>query len=352
MLRFFLFFALCLSAAGNARGQTEIRIRVCSFAEVTEDVYEGLGKEIPFGALETLGFRSPLSDSLARLLSQFIIPLPKRRVVSSTGEAKLVPVALEDSKAKGFFRFSSKDSFAANDLVLAGLFFRDGEQFSASLYLASKGKEEAYLLGSMEGAISRLEEFAPALGPLALLAVSNRDILIRDLRTNPRTSSLSASKDSSVEIAGSRIFIERGKTASIEIGSEGYLSMSISLPADEGKTYAQVEALLRLDPAKPKAAIPDILSGAGRAVGWETKKEYQRENKGFENALGRLLISIPVSALSLGGFFLSYESYTRLGTGSTTLYAGAALAGASLVATALCIVDVGFRMASKIKIAR
>jgi hypothetical protein len=176
--------------------------------------------------------------------------------------------------------------------------------------------------------------------------------LIHDLKTDPRATSLSATKSSTVEIAGSRIFIERGKTASIEVGKEGYLGTTVSLPADEAKTYVQVGVVLRLDPAKPKAEIPDILSGAGLAVGWETKKEYRRESEGFENALGRLLISIPLSALSLGGFFLSYESYTRLGTGSTTLYAGAALAGASLVATALCIVDVGFRMASKIKIAR
>ncbi|TXT48573.1 MAG: hypothetical protein FD137_947 [Spirochaetes bacterium] len=360
MLRTILIFIVWLFAATNAAGQGEIKVRVCSFAEVTKEVYESLGKEAALKVLDTiaaqdsrvLGNQSPLSDSFARLLSHFLTPLPKRRVISASGGETLVPAVLEDTRARGFFHFSSEDGFVVSDLVLVGIFVRQGEGFYVSLYLASKEKEHAELLGSTAGSISRLEDFAPAMGPLALRAISNRDILIRDFRTDPRASALSLAGTGFAEISGTRIFIERGKIGTVEVGSGGYLSEFVALPGYESKAYAQVEVRLRLDPTAPKASIQDILSGAEAAVGWDSKKEYLRASKDFESALGRLLISIPISALGLGGFFLSYESYTRLGTSSASLYASAALAGASLAATALCIVDVGFRMARKIKIAR
>lgn len=282
----------------------------------------------------------PLSISLASALRAILDPLP------SSFQGSYI-LASKDAD-RSLYNLDKEELASCGNLV-AGFYSLQSGLLDCDLYLLGSGVDEAKLLGSWEGDYSDLEGFAAASASLLLPRLSGGSRWIADLAVQAPDASYRLAtalpKEASAVLAGSRLFIYRPGEYEVEVKAGGSLGTTVKISTPLHDVYNKIPIQLEKNPSVPAESATEAIRAAATGLQWPNRDPFSKNLRGFSSALGRLVVSLPVSAIALGVFYLGYEGYSRSAVTETELWIRGGIAGVGLAATAAFVVDTGVWLA-------
>ncbi|HEY9053792.1 MAG TPA: hypothetical protein VIO60_03130 [Rectinemataceae bacterium] len=246
-------------------------------------------------------------------------------------------------------------------MCIAGFYSLAGETVEAAIYLIEKLEKKVSYLGSYTGTIDTLEYFPGPLRGALLERFAKPALQVFDVIGPPNKTYKVAPEDRGAFQVEDRIFIYKNGNYRIQYSESDTSERSIlfGAPSDKRNTFVyntiQIKPDSGLDDkgsAVPKPSANEkgareqgaILAEAARQVAWESSK-HELASSAFSRSLSRLVVSVPVTALALGGFFVGYEAFTRsaLDVGGLALRAAPAILSLGL--------SIGFAIDTGIRIA-
>jgi len=289
-------------------------------------------------------------------MTQSVLPLPPK----PAKDASFPPPPAYEFKAasadESVFA-SPKAALETCDFAVSGIYSLDGETIEASLYLVEKSGSRFARLGTCTGDIGRLETLVDALASLLIEKLASPAIRVIDLDMVQTDASWEVlPKDSGFALVGKRIFIYKKGNYSIRFGKPAPEGAVIAIEADTGSdrsgpVYNKIQPKLiddkTLSPNRADGSSgkdPALaLKEAARLAAWDGSGQ-EKAYAAFSRSLSRLIVSVPVSALSLGIFFLGYEAYARSGIDLGGLALRTAPAVISLGCSLGFAIDTGIRI--------
>jgi hypothetical protein len=247
--------------------------------------------------------------------------------------------------------------------LVLGVYSSKEGRVSVDLYLAIAGKDEAEKLGAYSGSYEDLDGYKKALSRMLLPRFSNNATRIVDFSIFPQAASLELTQGGASAAAakggargkailvGSRLFLYGEDGCEVTISGKGYIPQKVVAPIVLDDVYSSIQ--IRLAPDPLSVVSPDLdLKTLSEELNWKNAQAYANSSKQFSAALGRLIVSIPVTALAIGVFYLGYEGYSRSAISETGLLlrGGAALLSAGV--SIGFVVDMGIRLIRLISAAR
>jgi hypothetical protein len=256
----------------------------------------------------------------------------------------------------------SEESLKTCSRLVFGVYSSKEGKVSVDLYLAIAGKDEAEKLGAYSGSYEDIDGYRKALSRMLLPRFSNNATSIVDFSIFPQGASLeltqgnaSATQDvvgrGKALFVGSRLFLYGEGGCEVTISGKGYIPQKVVAPIVIDDVYSSIQIRLALDPLS--TVSPDLdLKTLSEELNWKNAQAYANSSKQFSAALGRLIVSIPVTALAIGVFYIGYEGYSRSAISETGLLlrGGAALLSAGI--SIGFVVDTGIRLIRLISAAR
>jgi hypothetical protein len=238
------------------------------------------------------------------------------------------------------------DSFAGTNGILAGFYTLRGESIDCVILLFEK--ERLKPAGSIryKGTVASLDELTGIALPAILSWIANGPIGIVDLKTKPASGArfflLGQPPMESIILSGSRLFIFEKGNYSVAITQEGFESGSFQTAGIEPGMYRSLK--VELVPIQP-AAFPGLsMVNSAAVLDWKEETNFHEAGKKFQSALGRFIISLPFSIISLGAYNSFWEAYTRSAIGEGALYAAGGATALSLSLSLGFIIDTAIKL--------
>ena len=295
----------------------------------------------------TSGSYSPLAVSLSLTARSTLDVLPKPAdggflLKSPSPDNQLYPLNEETLKTVGNIVF--------------GLYSQSNGLITADLYLVSAEKDNAEKLGTYSGSVADLDASRKAYSGFLIPRFSNSARRIIDFIVTPQgaTISLPVKTDSVSKTAlllDGRLFIYGDQTVEVSIERKGYVTQRVLMPQSLDDVYSIIQIVLAADSAPGVPAAVDLKEATSR-LDWKDGKDYPTHTARFSSAMGRLVISLPVTALALGVFFLGYEGYSRSAITTSELILRGGFAVLSVGLSIGFAVDTGIGLAGLIAVAQ
>ncbi len=307
------------------------------------------------GELAAASAQGVLDRTFPALLASALEPLPKRAAKDRDGKPLKVTARLDQSGND--LRFAEiqtgSDALKGLDALVAGFYSLVDGRIECRVLLFARGEEEAAIQPSslsFSGTIPDLDTFAGKLLPGILAWVAGSEIGIVDVKPEPGqgvTLALEGSPpQSGIGLEGLRVFVYEDGEYGIVLKKKGFADARRSLVSTLG-SYRSLPVTLEPLGKDGSPASGEAIFSAAEALGWTEKSRFIEAERKFSAALGRFVISIPISALALGGYFSFSEAFSRSAVSPETLsWSGAgallsvSLSAAFIVDSALRLVDV------------
>ncbi len=318
----------------------------------------GLTTEKTIGIAAGSG-EGPLSISLASILASAMEPSPERypRGDLSTQDS---PMPVSFSWKDGDKRFAdllkAKETLEGLDGLAAGFYSLRGENLECRIVLLEKGAAIPRGVIAYRGGIASLEDMAGELLPDILAWVANRPLEIIDLRTIPASGSGSVLSlegkvpAGMIQLSESRVFIFGKGDFLIAVNRKGFKPGVFHVSEFKPGTYsaASVELVRSETTPEPETSI----AGAAGILEWKEESAFRSAGKKYQSALGRFIVSLPLSLIAAGTFYSFWEAYSRSAAAEGALYGSGAAAAVSIALSAGFIIETGFRLAEVLRVSR
>jgi hypothetical protein len=351
------------SQAAAKNPATDADVGVAAFVELSPEARAALDDAAALSAADLVATASaasqaspknfPLATSLALTARSVLEVLPKPEdggyLLSSPGAD--IPLYSPDA-----------ESLETCSCLVLGVYSSREGQMTVTLYLVSAGKDDAEKLGSFTGSYADLDGYKKAFSRILIPRFSNHAARIIDFAVSPQGASLEftagqgaagakGDKKDKALFVGSRLFLYDDSSYEVTISRKGYIQRTVSVPTALGDIYDSIQINLLPDPLL--AASPGLdLKAASAQLNWKDAQDFADSSKQFSAALGRLVVSIPVTALALGFFYVGYEGYSRSAVSETGLLLRGGAAVLSAGFTIGFVVDTGIRLVRLISTAR
>ena len=338
------------------------------FVQVSPAILASLdGRAVTIGEAAELASRSGegiLDGTIPSLLASALEPLPQRRAKDKDGKPVLIRTVLKQ-RGQDLRYADIKDgaqALAGLDGLVTGFYSLAGEQIECRIQLFSKGEGEAPSQAenhapslSFSGGISELDFLAEKMLPGILTWVAGRELGVVDVRTEPEQGVLLALDGdpprTRIDLDGSRLFIFEQGEYGIIMNQKGFEDARRLLDSSLG-SYSSL--LVKMAPIGSEEGLSsgDSIFSAAETLSWGEKFRFLESEKKFSAALGRFVISIPISALAIGGYFSYSEAYSRSAVTSDALSLSGAGALISISISAAFIVDSALKLMDVLRASR
>ncbi|PKL06838.1 MAG: hypothetical protein CVV53_02195 [Spirochaetae bacterium HGW-Spirochaetae-9] len=306
-----------------------------------------------------------LDRTIPALLASALEPMPKRVAKDNDGKPVLVKTLLNQSGNDLRYREiqAGMEALKGLDGLVAGFYSLIGENIECSILLFSKGGEGAASnAGSMQpdvlafsGSISDLDSLAARLLPGLLSWAAGRELGILDVRTEPEHGVLlTVGRNPSpmnIYVAGSRLFIHEAGEYEIIMNRKGFEEGRRTLALRPGY-YSSLDVKLTSIGSEPTLGSGESIFSADETLRWEEKSRFIEAERKFSAALGRFIISVPLSALALGSYFSYSEAFSRSAVSIDALSWSGAGAIISVSLSAAFIVDSALKLMDVLRASR
>ncbi|MCX7026941.1 MAG: hypothetical protein NT061_05520 [Spirochaetes bacterium] len=342
--------AAVLPYASVARGKLGVAafIQLSNEARTAIDTPNPIKADLFSAAAPASGKLSPLTVSLSLLARSILELLPS----PSDGGAEL------SSPSSDIPLFTmDQDALKACDRLIAGFYSVQDGQLVTDIYLVDAKKEQAEKLGYYSGSYANLEGYKKTLSQFLLPIFSANAWRIVDFSILPQGSSIALAagqKDTSTTalLIGSRLFIYDDNNYDIVISRPGYFPQKQTISPLLNDIYNIIHIDLVIDPQSIQKGAEEELAAASAETKWDSAQKYEGASKLFSAALGRLVVSIPLTAICLGVFYLGYEGYSRSAVSETSLWLRGGAAAFSLGFSVTFAIDMSIRLERLISTAR
>ncbi|MFZ3110245.1 MAG: hypothetical protein WA234_06100 [Rectinemataceae bacterium] len=299
-----------------------------------------------------------LDETIPSLLASTLEPLPKRGTEDKDGRPLLIQTHLSKSgnDIPYYAVEEGVEAFNGLDGLVAGFYSLEDEEIECRILLFAKGEAgfpledpPAFSL-AFSGAIPELDSLAGKLLPGIHAWVAGRELAVVDIRTEPEQgivfTVVGDPPQTSISLDGSRVFLYDQGSYEILMNRKGFEEARRTLASSPG-SYSSL--LVKMTPVSsdPSEVSGESIFSASETLSWGEKSRFLESERKFSAALGRIVISIPVSALAIGGYFSCSEAYSRSAVSRSALsFSGAgallsvSLSAAFIVDSALKLMDV------------
>ena len=252
------------------------------------------------------GLDSPLAISLSLTARSTLETLPK----PADGGAVLVSPSADNQ----LFALN-EDAIKTAGRMIFGLFSHSGGSITVDLYLVSAAEERAEKLGTYEGSIGDLDGSRKAFSGILLPRFSNHARRIIDFNLSPQGAAIvipdgGTGESPAALLVGQRLFLYTDEAIEVEIGRRGFITKRVIVQQTLDDVYNIVQVQLSPDPVSSSSASLDLVAASAQ-IEWKSEKDFFGGSARFSSSLGRFVLSLPVTAIALGVFFLGYEGYSR-----------------------------------------
>lgn len=313
------------------------------------------------GELAATSTQGILDRTIPALLASALEPLPDRATKDRDGRPLLVTTRLNQSGND--LRYAEiqagTEALKGLDGLVAGFYSLIDESIECRVLLFAKREGEGVFSQpaslSFRGSIPDLDTMAEKLLPGILAWVAGREIGIVDVRPEPKQGVKVALEGSpphtSIGIDGSRLFVYEHGEYGIVLQKKGFADARRSLVSSLG-SYRSLPVTLEPLGAEGVADSGVSIFSAAETLRWGEKSRFIEAERKFSAALGRFVISIPLSALALGGYFSFSEAYSRSAVSPQALSWSGAGAIVSISLSAAFIVDSALRLVNVLRASR
>lgn len=238
----------------------------------------------------------------------------------------------------------------AADGFLTGLYSIEGERLEVQVYGYEGGKSFPSFSGHFVGDIAGLAGFPGSVLPGILSWTARRPLGIVDVVTKPADAAVAARDDfaGNVLVRGKRIFIMGDGQPHLSVSREGYEQAVLSFDETYANSYKKMEITL----AASGALAPTTNPAQSDILKWNDKSAFKESTKKFQSSLGRFIVSVPFSVLSVGSFLLYNEAYSRSSSYATAMYASGAASAVCLAISAGFVIDLAVKLVQVLKFSR
>ena len=338
------------------------------FVQVPPEALASLdGKGLTIGEAGELAARSGegiLDGTIPSLLAAALEPLPQRRADDMDGKPVLIRTALK--KRGQDLRYADiKDgaqAMAGLDGLAAGFYSLAGEKIECRILLFAKRKGEASSQAESQapilafsGSIPNLDLLAGKMLPGILAWVAGRELGVEDVRTEPEQGVVLAlnvdPQRTGIAMDGSRLFIYEQGEYEIVLSRKGFEDARRLLDSSLG-SYSVLFVKMTPIGSEASPGSGESIFSAAETLSWGEKARFLESERKFSAALGRFVISIPLSALAIGGYFSYSEAYSRSAVSSDALALSGAGALISVSLSAAFIVDSALKLMDVLRASR
>lgn len=288
-----------------------------------------------------------LSATLPSLLFSALKPLPGRLSMKTALQARTADAPFVDAR-KG------KEAFVGlNGLILGFYSFKD-EIVECRILFYENESENPQGAFFYKGTISTLENLRAAALPAIMNWVATREVSVVDIATKPSSGAALSFKgtpsEGAIALDGTRIFVYEKGNYPIIVRQSGFEDGFCEITDFKPDSYTSI--VIDMKPAAG-AALPEasIINAADR-LKWADKSSFLKAEKGFSSALGRFVLSLPLSAIAIGTFYSFYEAYSRGAATETALYVSGAAAAVSVSLSLGFIIDSAVRLVDVLHVSR
>lgn len=324
---------------------------VAQFHQVlSEALSETASPEFGFAQAAELAGRSTggvLSVTLPALLFSALKPLPGRPSVKTALQARTADAPFADAR-KG------KEAFVGLDGLILGFYTFKDEIVECRILFYEKESETRQGTFFYKGTIATLENLRSAALPAIMNWVATREVGVVDIATRPTSGATLSVKatpsEGAIALDGTRIFVYEKGNYTIVVRQSGFEDGFCEIADFEPDSYTSI--VIDMKPAVG-AALPEasIINAADR-LKWAEKSSFLKAEKGFSSALGRFVLSLPLSAIAIGTFYSFYEAYSRGAASETALYVSGAAAAVSMSLSVGFIIDSAVRLVDVLDVSR
>jgi len=349
-----------LSASPKVSAPAPWVLGLSRFVQVSPETLASLGgKGLAIGEAAELASRSGdgiLDGTIPSLLAYALYPLPQRRAKDKDGKPILMQTSLSrNGDGLGYIELrSGADALKGIDGLLAGFYSIVDEKVECRILFFAKVEERTASSQisnlAFSSSIPELESLAGKMLPGILALVAGRELGVVDVRTEPELGVVLALNGdpprTRIDMDGSRLFIYEQGEYEIVMSRKGFEDARRLLESSLG-SYNSL--LVKMEPIGMEAGSGsgESIFSAGETLSWSEKSRFLEAERKFSAALGRFVISIPTSALAIGGYFSYSEAYSRSAVSMAALsWSGAgallsvSLSAAFIVDSALKLMDV------------
>ena len=251
----------------------------------------------------------------------------------------------------------TKPGLDSLDGFISGCYALQGGELEVEIFYFEKDRLVPAGSKRYSGDISSLEHFTEAVLPGILAWIARKPLGIIDVETKPRGAVLLDKSDLRLRgghsLDGNRLFLFDREKFPISVSKEGYKDSVFEIDAVEAfGTYRKLRIEMTPIVAGTGSAAAAWAEASPESLIWKDMPEFKKKELDFHSALGRLVLSIPFSAISAGTFLLYSEAYSRSAASSGEYYASGAAMALCVSVSAGFIIDTAIRLVQVLRVSR
>jgi hypothetical protein len=347
--------------AGDKEGPWDLGLGI--FFPLSGESLEGLEPEglslESLAAIAREAGEGSLSATIPGLLASHLEPLPPRFSAvpmktpgteeSAETELKFLP---KNQDERFFDPRSDRVSIDGLDGLVAGFYAESPQGLDLLLIYYEIGSSLPNRFIRQTLGIEKLERLQDIFLPKIFSWISGRALSVYDIQTGIFGTLRIEGRpgdDLTYSLQGSRIFLTEVGRRVFSLAAAGYQGRDIEIVNPAPYTYRRIQAPLKpLSDTNPAAAF----SESSKTLAWEEEAAFNKARRRFSAALGRFLVSIPLTVLSAGNFISVQEAYTRHAKPASVYYGSAAFAGVSLALSLGFTVDTIVALVDLLRLSR
>jgi len=307
------------------------------FFPLAENERQGLEARLPSleecSALALERGEGGLSSAIPLLLSRIVEPLPSRDIQGDKEPTSGIRQSVFKRKSKDEALFdirSDKEAIQALDAYVLGFYANTSRGIDCILLYFEK--DQPLAVNSAAASLENMElDQIPQLFVSRILSwVRGMPLSVYDVEASAPPTLLLTPADLASglwDIEGSRIFALGTGVAALTLRVPGYETKRLEISNNESYIYKKIiPSLVKLSPST------DSLNPGhyAQTLEWREESAFIKADSRFRSALGRFILSLPISFLATGQFLSTQEAYSRSARPAWAFYASGGFAGVSL----------------------
>jgi hypothetical protein len=347
------------SSQENKAGSDVWQLGIGLFFPLASEVLARLEpEELTIEALSALAGEAgedKFSATLPGLLATIMEPLPQyNATMPGGGESTGIECEFrfKNQDERFFDPRDDRDAIIALDGFVTGFYSELAEGLDILLlyYELQKPLPLGYRIQALS--IGDLDTFHEFILPRLFSWVSGRALSVYDIATGVFGRIAIKSKSGSdywYSIKGSRIFVADATYQVFTLSAPGYQDMELEIDNPGPFLFRTIQAPLTRLPGPSPA---QDFSQASDALEWKEEATFNKARARFSASLGRFLVSLPVSLLSVGNFLSIQEAYIRYAKPASAYYGSATFTGVSVAFSLGFTVDTIIALVDLLRISR